>query len=142
MKIRKTGFDSSVDRQDLATLNLVSAAQVGDAVYAARLRTYLLERQLYLKPNDLHRAYAHYESARFQASVLTALIEDKFFDETETDILKRARNQTTQTKAKNATQKEYRYATALEAIIGYYTLMKNETRLDALMQQILKKCGE
>lgn len=131
-----------MDRQDLATLNLVSAAQVGDAVYAARLRTYLLKQQLYLKPNALHRAYSRFESARFQAQVLTELMKESFFDDAEIDIIKRARNQTTQTKAKNATQKEYRYATALEAIIGYFTLAENAVRLEMLMNRILEKCGE
>lgn len=131
-----------MDRQDLATLNLVSVAQVGDAVYAAKLRTYLLKQKLYLKPNDLHRVYARLESARFQASVLTELIEEAFFDDAEIEILKRARNQTTNTKAKNATQKEYRYATAIEAIIGYFTLIENDARLDELMNRILEKCGE
>lgn len=131
-----------MDKQKLATLNLVSAAQVGDAVYAARLRTYLLKEQMFLKPKDLHRIYARLESARFQARMLEFLIEEQFFNDDEIEILKRARNQSTQTKAKNATQKEYRYATALEAIIGYYTLDNQGARLDILMEQILEKCGE
>lgn len=123
-------------------MNLLSVAQVGDAVYAEKIRTYLLKRQLYLKPKDLHRAYAHFESARYQSTMLNMLLEESFFNEEETALLKRARNQTSQTKAKNATQKEYRYATALEAIIGYYQLAGEDVRLDLLMNRILEKCGE
>ena len=131
-----------MDKKDLATMNLVSVAQVGDAVYAAELRTHLLRQEPYLKPNDLHRAYSWFESARFQAQVLSELIDESFFDEEEIALLKRARNQTTQTKAKNATKKEYRYATALEAIIGSLTLEARDARLDMLMSRILEKCGE
>lgn len=125
-----------------AMMNLVSIAQVGDAVYAARVRTYLLEAQPYQKPNALHKKYAACESARFQSAVLEELIALDFFEEQEFDIIKRARNQSTQTKAKNATKKEYRQATALEAIIGFFQLEQNEIRLDEIFEHILKKCGE
>lgn len=123
-------------------MNLVSVAQVGDAVYAARVRTYLLLKRPIQKPNDLHRLYAVCESARFQAARLEELLDQKFFNEEEQAIIQRGKNQSTATKAKNATKKEYRYATALEAIIGWFKLDDHEERLDEIFKYILEKCGE
>lgn len=131
-----------MDKEKRAMMNLVSIAQVGDAVYAARIRTLLLRLHPYSKPNALHQKYATIESARFQAKCLEYLIEIDFFDADELDIINRAKNKSTQTRAKNASKEEYRLATALEAIVGYYKMDQNDDRLHEIFEIIYEKCGE
>ncbi|MFC3899418.1 ribonuclease III domain-containing protein [Aliicoccus persicus] len=131
-----------MDKEMRAMMNLASIAQVGDAVYAARVRTHLLHLSPYSKPKALHQKYAMCESARFQAKCLVYLIDIAFFNEDELDIINRAKNKSTQTKAKNASKEEYRFATALEAIIGYYKLEQNDDRLNEIFEIIYEKCGE
>lgn len=131
-----------MDKEQRAMMNLVSIAQVGDAVYAARVRTHLLKLQPFAKPNALHQKYAVCESARFQAMCLEHLFRIDFFDEDELSIINRAKNKSTQTKAKNASKEEYRLATALEAIIGFFKMDQDDKRLNEIFEIIDEKCGE
>ena len=70
--------------------------------------------------------------------MLRQLEEKAFFDEDEQEILRRGRNASIHTKAKNADIMTYRYATALEAVIGYLYLFGKAQRLETLWQSLIR----
>ena len=54
--------------------------------------------------------------------------------EEEIAVVKRGRNAKSGTVPKNTDVQTYRYATAIEALIGYHYLLKNEERLKTIIQ--------
>ncbi|TRY16451.1 hypothetical protein FOJ82_15980 [Tessaracoccus rhinocerotis] len=62
--------------------------------------------------------------------------------EDEWDIARKARNKSSQTRAKNATIQEYRNASGIEALIGYLTLTGETDRVDELMKLIITDGSE
>ena len=65
------------------------------------------------------------------------LIEEEFFTEEEMSIIKRARNYKSKSHPKNCNIITYRYATALEAVIGYLELKEDKSRINEIMLHIL-----
>ena len=57
----------------------------------------------------------------------------------EIDIVKRARNYKTTSHPKNCDIITYKYATGLEALIGYLYLTNNKGRIDKIMDFILSE---
>ncbi len=62
------------------------------------------------------------------------IIKDKL-NEQEEDIVRRARNTNSISKAKNASLIEYKRATALEALLGYLYITGQNDRLQEIMQE-------
>ena len=60
-----------------------------------------------------------------------------FFSEEELTIIKRARNHKTVSHPKSCDIITYKYATALEALIGYLKIQKNIKRIDEIINKIL-----
>ena len=65
------------------------------------------------------------------------MIDKKIFSEEELDIIKRARNYKTTSHPKNCDIVTYKYATGLEALIGYLELEDNKERINSIMNYIL-----
>ena len=120
---------------EIVPYNGTTLAFIGDAVMTLYIREKLV-KQGYQKPNDLQKMTAQYVSAKAQANYLTKLIDLGFFDEEELDIIKRGRNAQTKTIAKNADVITYRLATGFEAIIGYYYLTGNASKLYKLWDKL------
>ncbi len=116
---------------EIVPYNGTTLAFIGDAVMTLYIREKLV-KQGYQKPNDLQKMTAQYVSAKAQANYLTKLIDLGFFNEEELEIIKRGRNAQTKTIAKNADVITYRLATGFEAIIGYYYLTGNVSKLPEL----------
>ena len=73
--------------------------------------------------NDaLHKRAVRYVRADGQAKALRAMMRDGFLSEAEEALVRRARNHKSASKPKNADAMDYKYATALEALIGYWYL--------------------
>lgn len=109
-------------------------AYVGDAVYELYVRYYLVDNTN-LKPNNLHKEAIKYVKAKAQAEILYKLQD--YLTEEEQDIVRRARNTQNHHLPKNANVQEYMYATALEGLIGYLCLTKQNDRLDEIFKIIL-----
>ena len=120
---------------EIVPYNGTTLAFIGDADMTLYI-TEKLVKQGYQKPNDLQKMTAQYVSAKAQANYLTKLIDLGFFDEEELDIIKRGRNAQTKTIAKNADVITYRLATGFEAIIGYYYLTGNASKLNELWDKL------
>ncbi|MFB9861170.1 Mini-ribonuclease 3 [Salinicoccus siamensis] len=126
-----------MDDRKLETMQPLSLAFVGDAVYSVYVRSHLLAASPYLKPDALHQAANRMVNASAQARALDHLRKNEL-TEAEWDIARKARNKSSATRAKNATIKDYRNASGLEALIGHLHLSGNTSRIDALMAIILE----
>lgn len=131
-----------MDNFKLDTVPSLSLAFLGDAVYAVHVREYLIRNKPYLKPDALHREANKLVSARAQAEALHFLRQSELLTEEEWDIAKKARNKSSATRAKNASIKEYRNSSGLEALVGHLALTDNEARITELMAHIIKNRSE
>jgi len=117
------------------TMSPLTWAYIGDAVYELYIRNYLIETTN-LKPNKLHKEAIKYVKAGAQAKILEEL--QSILTEEEQEIVRRGRNTQNHHLPKNANLKDYTYATAFEALIGYLYLSKQEERLQELLQKIIQ----
>jgi ribonuclease-3 family protein len=119
-------------------INLISPliwAYVGDSVYETYIRTKLVNFTN-LHPNKLHTETIKYVKASSQAKILDKLL-DKLSEE-EKEIVRRTRNVGVTHIPKNANLNEYIYATALEGLIGYLYLTKQDKRLEEILEIIFE----
>ncbi len=116
-------------------LNGSTLAFVGDAVLSLWVRTYLVE-QGYTKANDLQKRSIQFVSANAQAKFVQTLLSENFLSEEENNIYLRGRNHKSASKAKNADIVTYRQATGFEALLGYWYLNDNETRLKQVWDRL------
>ncbi len=117
---------------DHKQLNSLALAYMGDAVFEQYVRHRLLQNGK-VKPNLLHREATKYVSAKAQASIIHALIEQGMLNEEETAVYKRGRNAKSGTVPKNTDVQTYRYSTAFEALLGYLYLGGQQARLEELV---------
>ena len=115
--------------------NALALAYLGDSVFTLMVRNYLIETYDF-KPNGLNKKANSVVCARTQAEIMKDLKEK--LTEDEMDIVMRARNAHTNNKAKNSTQEEYNLATQFEALVGYWHLNNEQTKLDAMFNEFVK----
>lgn len=122
--------------KELEDVNLMKPlvwAYIGDSIYEIFIRMKLVN-STNLDPHRLHIESIKHVKAQAQAETLSN-IYDKL-TEKEKDIVRRGRNAETHHIPKNAELKDYKYATAFEALIGYLYLSKQDERL----KEILNMC--
>ncbi|MCU0082684.1 Mini-ribonuclease 3 [Streptococcus danieliae] len=118
---------------DVRLINGIALAFDGDAIYSVYVRQYLILQGL-TKPNRLHHVATHYVSAKAQAQLVQALLDQNLLTEEEVGIYKRGRNANSHTKAKNTDVVTYRMSTGFEALLGYLHLTGQIDRLEELIQ--------
>ncbi|KXZ38959.1 ribonuclease-3 family protein [Alkalithermobacter thermoalcaliphilus JW-YL-7 = DSM 7308] len=111
-------------------------AYIGDSVYEVYVRKYLVEKYNNIKVNELHKKATQFVKAKSQCIIVKNL-ENELTDK-EMSIVKRARNQKSNTIPKNAQVIDYKYATAFEALIGYLYLSNDIERMEYLIQKSIK----
>ena len=116
-------------------MNSLTLSYIGDAVYELYIREHLINKNI-VKVNDLQKESIKYVSAINQSNILHDLLDKNFFNSTELDIIKRARNHKGTRHPKNTDIITYKHASSLEAVIGYLYLNDKE-RLNELMKVIL-----
>lgn len=117
-------------------INVLVLAYLGDTIYEDYIRKNLIMKGI-ANVNDLQTESLKYVSAKGQAGFINEMIDKELFTEEELSIIKRARNNSSKTHPKNCDVVTYRYATALEALIGYLELNNNKDRIDEIMKYIL-----
>ena len=70
----------------------------------------------------LHKRAIRYVRADGQAKAVKAMLNEGFLGDEEAALVRRARNHKTASKPKNADAMDYKYATAFEALIGFWHL--------------------
>ena len=121
---------------NIKEINVLVLAYLGDTVYENYVRKYLINLGI-ANVNDLQKRAINYVSASNQAKFITQLLDNSFLTDEELDVFRRARNYKTTSHPKSCDIITYKYATGLEAIIGYLELMKNTERIDEIMEFIL-----
>jgi len=122
---------------NLLEVNVLVLAYMGDTVYEDYIRKYLINKGIG-NVNDLQTEALKYVSAVNQAKYLTEMMDNNMLSESELDIVKRARNYKTTSHPKSCDIITYKYATGLEALIGYLYLDNNKERIDEIMNFILR----
>ncbi|WP_442893619.1 Mini-ribonuclease 3 [Bacillus sp. 2205SS5-2] len=117
-------------------INALALAYMGDAVYELYVRRFLLESGR-VKPNQLHREATKYVSAKAQAAILKALLDEDVLTEEELAVMRRGRNAKSGSIPKNTDVQTYRHSSAFEAVFGYLFLQKQVERIEELILLIL-----
>lgn len=120
---------------DVNTINIVTLAYLGDAIYEVFIREKLIKKGI-SKVEYLTKEATNYVSAKGQANILKKLIEEEYFSEEELDIIKRGRNYKRSSHPKHTDVVTYKYSTGFEALIGYLYLSNNIKRLNEVLNQI------
>ena len=110
-------------------------AYVGDAVFELYIRLYLISGSVG-KSGGLHKTAIRHVRAKAQADASRILLPE--LNEEEMSIFRRGKNSNPASMAKNASPADYKYATGLEALIGYLYLTDQESRLDRILYRILE----
>ncbi len=121
-------------------INTTALAYIGDAVYEIYVRERVLaasgeknstapgvasggQKAFGAHVDALHRRAIRYVRADGQAKAIKAMLAEGFLTAEEEAIVRRARNHKSASKPKNADAMDYKYATAFEALIGFWHLM-------------------
>ncbi len=124
-----------IDMMNTKDKNVLTLAYIGDAIYEIYVRKFLIEKGI-TKVDRLQKQAIEYVSAKAQAKFITTLIDSNFFNDVELEVIFRARNHKSRM-PKNTDIITYKYATSLEAVVGYLYLDNQNARLDELMGKIL-----
>lgn len=123
-----------INEKEIKNYSMLSLAFLGDSIHSLYIRNYLITKANF-KVKELHSMATKYVKAKSQSIVIENLNDLTLEEE---QIVKTARNSKTNNIAKNSTIKDYKNATAFEALLGYLALNKNYERLN----KILKKSVE
>ena len=119
-------------------MNPLILAYIGDTVYDLYIRKYLIDKGI-CKVDLLQKESIKYVSAKGQASYIKEMIENNFLSEKEIDIVTKARNHKVNHKPKGCDIITYKYATGLEALIGYLYYENDIKRVEEIMNYIINK---
>ena len=117
--------------QDIRTYSPLTLAFIGDGIYELVVRTVVV-LQANRGNDDLHKMSVAYVKAPSQAR-MTEILKPVLSDE-EKEILRRGKNASPHSKAKNASLGEYHKATGFEALMGYLYLSGQTERMIELIR--------
>lgn len=120
---------------DVNTINIITLAYLGDAIYEIYIREKLIEQGI-AKVEELQKESIKYVSAKSQATILKKLLEDNILLKEEQEIIKRGRNYKRSNHPKHTDIITYKLSTGFEAMIGYLYLTKNTKRLEEILNNI------
>lgn len=118
-------------------INSLVLAYLGDTVYENYVRKFLVQQGI-AHVDELQKKAVQYVSANSQSRFLQQMIDDNFLTEEELAVVKRARNYKTTSHPKSCDIITYKYATGLEALIGYLDLKQKSDRIQEIMSFILE----
>ena len=128
----------SGDFMNVLEINVLVLAYLGDTIYENFVRRYLINLGI-ANVNDLQKRATEYVSAKNQAKFLTEMIDVSFLNDEELNVVKRARNYKTTSHPKSCDIVTYKYATGLEALIGYLEFVNKKERIEEIMKFILER---
>ncbi len=117
-------------------INVLVLAYLGDTIYEDYIRKYLISLGIN-NVNDLQKKSTDYVSAKSQAKFLQDMLDNSFLSEEEISVVKRARNYKSNSHPKNCDIITYKYATGLEALIGFLELQDRTDRIKEIMNYII-----
>ncbi len=123
-----------MEKSEVEMMSPLTWAYLGDSIYEAYVRTYLIETTN-LKPHKLHIKAIKYVKAKAQADALKKIYNS--LTPKEQEIVRRSRNTQNHHVAKNADPADYMYATAFEGLIGYLYLINDQERLQEIIKKVI-----
>ena len=111
---------------DIRMMNPLKLAYLGDAIYEAYIRLYIVSNYT-LSPHEMAKKAISYVKASAQSNLVKGI--KPLLSEEEWTLVKRGRNQKSATVPKNALLSDYKYATGFEALIGYLYLVGDKARV-------------
>ena len=123
-----------MEKSEVEMMSPLTWAYLGDSIYEAYVRTYLIETTN-LKPHKLHIKAIKYVKAKAQADALKKIYNS--LTPKEQEIVRRSRNTQNHHVAKNADPADYMYATAFERLIGYLYLINDQERLQEIIKKVI-----
>ncbi len=118
-----------MEQEKINSLNPVTLAYIGDAVFSLYARMHVLESAEY-RTGEFNKKVDSLVKATAQSAMLEAVLPQ--LSEEEKDVVRRGRNSRTPAKAKNSGLMDYKRATALEALLGWLYLKGDIKRLETL----------
>lgn len=119
-----------MDNIRIKELNGLALAYLGDAVWELRLREKFIARNLKVK--DLNKLVKAHVSAVAQSKIYLSVIDE--LEEEYRACARRARNSKISTFPKSCTMKEYKNATAFEALIAMCYINKREDIIEGIIE--------
>lgn len=123
-----------LSNKNLIEVNPLVLAYMGDTIFETYIREQNINKGI-CKIKDLAKETLKYVNARSQASFIKIIINNNLLKEDELDIVKRARNTKSNHKPKSCDVLTYKYATALESLLGYL-YYKDKNRLEFILNYI------
>ena len=122
-------------------MGTTALAFIGDGIYEHKVRLHVTLDGGSLHADALHKRAVKYVNAHAQSYVAKSwLFDDEHaltLEEHEKDLLRKARNRKSVSKSRSAGPKEYKLATAFEALIGALWLSGQEDRANKLIDQAI-----
>ena len=115
-------------------MSSAALAFIGDAVYEVHVRNYCV-RSGKSSADRLHTAAIKYVRASAQAKAIKEIAHN--LDEEDFGVVNRAKNRKPKSVPKNADIMDYKWATAFEALVGYYYLSEKKNELEELMKNAI-----
>ena len=128
----KFAVESILTKDAARQSNPLVLAYIGDTVYDLYVRTKLVADERG-HTGVLHRLSSKMVNAKAQAQVAHRVFDG--MDEDEKDIFMRGRNAKSATVPKNMSVADYRYATALEAVVGYLFLTGQTAKIEDILKE-------
>ena len=119
-------------------MNTTALAYIGDAVYEVYIRKHVLSKGS-VHVDVLHQKSVEYVRADGQAAALKRIFDRLTPDEQA--LVKRARNHKSSSRPKSTDPVTYKWATAMEALVGYLYIENQSQRLDEIMEWVIREIG-
>ena len=126
-----------LNNRNLVEVNPLVLAYIGDSLFETFIREQNINKGI-CKIKDLSKETLKYVNAKSQSYFLNIILDNNLLKEDEIDIVKRARNTKSNHKPKSCDILTYKYATALESLLGYL-YYKDKERLNSILNYIYLK---
>ena len=123
-----------LSNKNLIEVNPLVLAYMGDTIFETYIREQNINKGI-CKIKYLAKETLKYVNAKSQASFIKIIIDNDILKEDELEIVKRARNTKSNHKPKSCDVLTYKYATALESLLGYL-YYKDKNRLEFILNYI------
>lgn len=120
--------------QELLEMPVSTLAYLGDSLYELAVRSHLLAVRRGAS-GALTRQAHRLVAARAQAKAMRAIYEE--LSPAEQELVRRARNHVPHSFPRHSDPVDYRYATALEALLAWLWLQGEDERVEELMQHMI-----
>ena len=118
----------------MITESIAVLSYIGDAAFELIVRKHVVSAGI-VRGDRLHQAATGYVRASAQAKAVKFIFDS--LNEEEQHLVKRARNKKTSSKPRNADPVEYKWSTAFEALLGYYSITGQDEKLEAAARQAI-----